>query len=185
MSNEVNGLISNAKIISDEVRETFGNLSAEQINWKPNSETWSVGQNFDHLITTNNLYFANIQKVADGTHINNWFSVIPLFSNLVGQQLKKAVSPDSLKKIKTFPIFEASQSDISDAIIGDFGKHQEHLISLMEAVKDQNIRKIKISTPISDAINVCLSDALEVIVMHERRHFNQAKRVTEFEGFPN
>lgn len=184
MSNLVNGLISNAKIISDEVRETFGDLSAEQLNWKPSGETWSVGQNFDHLITTNNLYFANIQKVADGTHVNNWFSVIPLFTNLVGQQLKKAVSPDSLKKIKTFPIFEASTSDISDTIIEDFAKNQEVFVSLMEAVKNLNLRKIKIPTPLSPAVNVRLSDALEVIVMHERRHFNQAKRVMNAEGFP-
>jgi hypothetical protein len=184
MSREVDGLIANAKLISDEVKTTFGNLSAEQLNWKPNASEWGVGQCFDHLITTNDLYLANIQKVADGTHQNNWFSIIPFFPNLVGQQLKKAVSPDSVKKIKTFPVFEPSLSDISDAIIEDFGKHQDRLISLMEAVKDQNIRKIKIPTPISEAVNVRLSDALEVIVMHERRHFNQAKRVTEMEGFP-
>lgn len=184
MSNQVNGLISNARIISDEVREVFGDLSAEQLNWKPNDSEWSVGQCFEHLITTNDLYLANIQKVADGTHVNNWFSVIPLFPDLVGQQLKKAVSPDSPKKIKTFSIFEPSFSDISEGIIGDFGKNQERLISLMEAVKDRDLRKIKIVTPLSDAVNVRLSDAFEVIVMHERRHFNQAKRVLEAEGFP-
>ncbi len=184
MSNIVNGLISNARMFSDEVKEIFGNLSTEQLNWKPNGSEWSVGQNFDHLITTNNLYIANIQKVADGTHVNNWFSIIPLFPNIVGQQLKKAVSPDSPKKIKTFPIFEASYSEIPDTIIEDFQTNQETFISLMEAVKNMEIRKIKIPTPLSPAVNIKLPDALEVIVMHERRHFNQAKRVMDSEAFP-
>lgn len=184
MSNQVNGLISNAKIISEEVRETFGKLTAEQLNWKPNASEWSIGQCFDHLITSNNLYIKNIQKVADGTHVNNWFSVIPLFTNIVGQQLKKAVSPDTAKKIKTFPIFEPSASDLSENTIEDFCKNQEILISLMEAVKNLNLRKIKIPTPISDAVNIRLSDAFEVLLMHERRHFNQAKRVMDTEGFP-
>jgi hypothetical protein len=184
MGKEVSGLIANAKIISGEVTETFGGLSAEQLNWKPSASEWSVGQCFDHLITTNGLYLENIQKVADGTHINNWFSVIPFFPDLVGQQLKKAVSPDSLKKIPTFPIFEASTSDIPDSIIEDFCKNQDHLISLMEATKNLEIRKIKIPTPVSPAVNVRLSDAYEVILMHERRHFNQAARVMESAGYP-
>lgn len=184
MSNQVNGLISNAKIISEEVRETFGSLTAEQLNWKSNANEWSVGQCLDHLITSNNLYIKNIQKVADGTHVNNWFSVIPFFPTLVGQQLKKAVSPDSAKKIKTFPIFEPSASDISENIIKDFHENQKTLISLMEAVKNLNLRKIKIPTPISDAVNIRLSDAFEMLLMHERRHFNQAKRVLDAEGFP-
>jgi hypothetical protein len=184
MSNQVSGLISNAGMISDEVRETFGKLSPEQLNWKINDSEWSIGQCFDHLIVSNNLYFKNIQKVADGTHVNNWFSAIPLFTNIVGQQLKKAVSPDSPKKIKTFPVFEPGFSKIEATVIEDFCENQETLISLMEATKDLNLRGIKIPTPISEAVNIRLSDAFEVLIMHERRHFDQAKRVLDATGFP-
>ncbi len=177
MNNQIDNFIANAKIINDEVRETFGKLSAEQLNWKPNESEWSVGQGFDHLITTNNLYFENIQKVADGIHVNNWFSAIPFVPKLIGTMLKKAVSPDSPRKIKTFSMFEPTSSDISETIIEDFGENQERLISLMEATIDLNLKKIKIPEPISIAVNVSLIDAFEILVIHEKRHFNQAKRV--------
>lgn len=95
MSDQINNFVENAKIISDEVQETFGNLSAKQLNWKPNASKWSAGQVFDHFIMTNNLYLANIQKVADGTHKNNFFGMIPFFVGFIGKMLKKSVSPDS------------------------------------------------------------------------------------------
>lgn len=184
MNGEISGLIANVRIISDEVLTVFGDLSAEQLNWKPGENEWSIGQCFDHLIKTDSLYFPNVQKVADGTHENNWFSVIPFLTGFVGKMLKKAVSPDSLKKMKAPGIFVPSSSEISETIIEDFGKNQEKLISLMEAVKNLDIQKIKIPTPISPAANIYLNDAFEAILMHERRHFNQAKRVMENEGFP-
>ncbi len=184
MSSQIDGLISNAQIISEEVDRTFGNLSAGQLNWKSSAETWSIGQCFDHLITTNDLYFENIQKVADGTHSNNWFSAVPFVPALIGRMLKKAVSPETARKMKTFPVFEPSYSQIGETIIEDFRINQERLISLMETTKDLNLKKIKIPEPISPALNVSLLDAFEILVIHEKRHFNQAQRILESENFP-
>ncbi|MCB0751667.1 MAG: DinB family protein, partial [Ignavibacteriae bacterium] len=35
----------------------FSGLSSEQLNWKPNSETWSIAQNLEHLIVVNETYY--------------------------------------------------------------------------------------------------------------------------------
>jgi hypothetical protein len=180
MSGEISGFIANAKIINDEVRETFGKLTKEQLNMKPSSVEWSIAQCFDHLNTTNELYFAKMQKVADGTHVNNWFSAIPFIPNTVGNLLKKAVSPDAQKKQKAPTIFAPSESDISETVIEDFCKDQEKFIAYMDAAKTLDTSKIKIPSPISDAVNLWFNDACEIIILHNRRHFNQAKRVLEF-----
>lgn len=29
----------------------FSELSGEQLNWKPNSQTWSIAQNLEHLLS--------------------------------------------------------------------------------------------------------------------------------------
>ncbi len=177
-------MISEAEKIIEETKETFGNLSGEQLNWKPNANEWSIGQCFDHLITTNNLYYEPIQKVADGTHVNNWYSLVPLLPTLNGLILKKLVSPETARKMKTFKIFEPATSDISGTIIEDFSENQEKLISFMDTTKDLDWDKIKIPEPIGKAVNITLKDAFEVTILHERRHFNQAKRVLEAKEFP-
>ena len=163
--------------LTENTKKTFGHLSAEQLNWKPNAKSWSIGQCFEHLIVTNNLYFPAIQNVISGTHRNNFFSQIPFSTNLISVLMKNALNPEQKRKMKTFKIFEPSASNVSETIIEDFAENQIKLIELFEVVKDLDIHKIKIPEPLSVALNLRLDDAFEILLMHEKRHFLQAERV--------
>ena len=180
----MNEIISEIKQISSDAQQTFGNLSAEQLNFKPSAKSWSIAQCFEHLIVTNNLYFPNIQKVIDGTHHNNFFSKIPFGVDLIGALMKNSLNPNQKRKMKTFKVFEPAKSDIPIKIIDDFAENNCKLISMIEAVKDFDIHKIKIAEPLSIALNLRLDAAFEILAMHEKRHFNQAKRVLEMQNFP-
>ena len=184
MSEECDKLLSELEKISANARNTFGAFSAEQINWKPSETGWSVGQCFEHLIITNDLYFPNIQKVVDGKHRNNFFSKIPFAVDLIAALMKNSLKPEQARKMKTFKIFEPAMSSISTTIFDDFAENQRKLIALIEAVKDSDIHRIKISEPLSATLNLRLDDAFEILVMHEKRHFLQAERVMQNEGFP-
>ncbi|MGH9844290.1 MAG: DinB family protein, partial [Blastocatellia bacterium] len=52
ISEDLSGLISEANAITDETLAGFGGLTAQQLNWKPGADQWSVAQCFDHLVTT-------------------------------------------------------------------------------------------------------------------------------------
>ncbi|NNE99987.1 MAG: DinB family protein [Pyrinomonadaceae bacterium] len=184
MPDTIEEFINDAKVIINDAQKTFGELTGEQLNWKPSPESWGVGQCFDHLIVTNDLYMKEIQPVADGTHKNNLYSKIPFSADLTGRLLKKFVSPEFPRKIKTFSVFEAATSSISETIIEDFCTNQERFISLMEETKDLDTKTIKIPEPISPLVNIRLIDAFEVTILHEKRHFDQAKRVMQLENFP-
>jgi DinB superfamily len=175
-------MISDLKRISAKAKQTFGTLSAEQINWKPNPESWSIAQCFEHLIVTNNLYFPNIQKVINGTHRNNFFSKIPFATNLIAVAMKNALNPDQKRKMKTFKVFEPSTSNVSPTIIEEFVENNQKLIEMIEACKDFDLHKI--AEPLSVALNLRLDDAFEILAMHEKRHFKQAERVLETGEFP-
>lgn len=177
-------IISDLEQISENSRKTFGKLSAEQINWKPDAKSWSVGQCFEHLIVTNNLYFPNIQKVIDGKHRNNFFSKIPFGVDLIAVLMKNSLNPEQKRKMKTFQMFEPVKSNISKTIIEDFIENQKKLIEMIEACKSFDAHKIKIAEPLSAALNLRLDDAFEILAMHEKRHFLQAERVMNLENFP-
>ena len=184
MKFEFSKLIVEAESISEKAKSNFGNLSAKQINWKPNAKSWSVGQCFEHLIVTNELYFPNIQKVIDGKHRDNFFSKIPFSTDLIAVLMKNSLNPEQKRKMKTFKIFEPAVSKISETIIEDFADNQRRLIEMIKAVKDFEVHKIKIAEPLSAALNLRLDDAFEILIMHEKRHFLQAERVTNSENFP-
>ncbi len=184
MTRSLVDLNSELKAIAETTKNVFGNLSAGQLNWKPSPETWSIGQCFEHLIITNNLYFPAIQNVIDGTHRNNFFSKIPFSTNLIGSLMKNSLKPEQARKMKTFKVFEPTASDISVTIFADFTESNQKLAAMFEACKNLDIHKIKIPEPLSPALNLRLDDAFEILVLHEKRHFLQAERVLKMEVFP-
>jgi len=184
MNDEFAKLRSETETITKNVETVFGDLNFEQLNWKPNAKSWGVGQCFEHLIVTNNLYFPAIQKVIDGKHRNNFFSKIPLMVDLIAVVMKNSLNPEQKRKMKTFKIFEPAVSNVSETIIEDFAENQLKLIEMIEACKDFDAHQIKIAEPLSAALNLRLDDAFEILVMHEKRHFLQAERVMQTEGFP-
>jgi DinB superfamily len=181
----MNVIIYELEQISAETEKTFGKLSAEQINFKPSAENWSIGQCFEHLIITNNLYFPAIKNVIDGNHRNNFFSKIPFSTNLIAALMRNSLKPEQPRKMKTFKVFEPATSSISTTIFEDFAENNQKLIGMFEACKGLEIHKIKIPEPLSVALNLRLDDAFEILAMHEQRHFLQAERVIQAEGFPN
>lgn len=98
--------------------------------------------------------------------------------------MKNSLKPEQVRKMKTFRIFEPAMSDIRVTILDEFAENQRKFEAMIEAVKDLDIHQIKISEPLSVALNLRLSDAFEILVMHEKRHFLQAERVMQAEGFP-
>ena len=178
-------LISAVNSIIDETLASFPGLTAQQLNWKPGAEQWSVAQCFDHLVVTNSPYFPIFDKVLSGEQKNTFWESLPWLPAIWGKILIKAVNPESTRKLKAPKAFHPSNSSIDGDVIHRFIDQQKQVISYMKATEDLDLEKIKISSPISGLITYSLMDAYRIIITHEKRHLLQATRVTEMDGFPN
>lgn len=176
-------LIAAANKVADESRTAFSSLTPAQLNWKPGPERWSVAQCFDHLLTSNKGYFPIIDNILAGQKQTFWQSM-PVIPGLAGRLLIKSLDPASVRKLKAPKSFEPSESDISDSVINDFIDQQSRIVEKMKATAHLNLEKIVISSPALGVITYSLMDAYRIIVVHEQRHFQQARRVTEEQGFP-
>ena len=177
-------LIAEANRVASDTKPTFGHLTASQLNWKPSADRWSVAQCFDHLLTTNKGYFPIIESVLAGKKQTFWESM-PVLPGLAGKLLIKSLDPASTRKLKAPKRFEPAQSDVSSSVISDFIDQQEKLIEKMRATQHLDLEKIIITSPAAAAITYSMMDAYRIIVVHEQRHFQQAKRVAEERGFPS
>lgn len=161
--------------VTADFKKEFSSLSAKRLNWKPNAQTWSVAQNMDHLIVINESYYKVIKEVRSNTHQLPWFARFNFIANFIGNAILKAVHPDRRRKTKTFSIWEPSATDLGDDIIERFEKHQEELkrfiLSSLDLVEANTI----ISSPANRKIIYRLETAFDIMVTHERRHFEQAK----------
>jgi DinB superfamily len=177
-------LITAARQIAADAKSTFGNLSHVQLNWKPSPERWSVGQCFDHLLSSNRGYLPIIDDVLKGRKQSFWESM-PFLPSLAGKLLIKSLDPATTRKIKAPKRFEPAQSDITPQVINNFVDQQTRIVEKMKATEHLDLEKIIITSPALAVVTYSLMDAYRVIVVHEHRHFQQAKRVTEEVAFPN
>jgi len=176
-------VINAANNVANEARSTFGHLTPSQLNWKPSAQRWSVAQCFDHLLTSNKGYLPIIDNVLAGYKRTFWQSM-PVLPGLMGKLLVKSMDPASTRKVKAPKRFQPAQSEISASVINDFVAQQKQMIDKMKATEHLDLEKIVITSPVAGVVVYSLMDAYRLIVVHEQRHFQQAKRVTEEPGFP-
>jgi DinB superfamily len=183
-SKPLSDLLSEASTISKDTFSSFGNLTAEQLNWKPNAHHWSVAQCFDHLLIANATYFPSFENVLSGKKKNTFWESLPFLPSLWGSLVIKAVAPETTRKRKNPKIFNPSGSSVDEDIIRRFVDQQSDIVRYMKATENMDLEKVTISSPVSNLITYSLMDAYRIIVAHEKRHVLQAMRVLEMAGFP-
>ena len=176
-------LIAEANLVATEAKLTFGQLTASQLNWKPSAERWSVAQCFEHLLTSNKGYLPIIESVLAGRKPTLW-ERMPVIPGLAGGLLIKSLDPATTRKMKAPKSFEPAESDIRPSVIDDFVDQQGAIVEKMKATEHLDLEKIVITSPALSVVTYSLMDAYRIIVAHEHRHFQQAKRVTEEATFP-
>lgn len=186
MSNRIDHMVTDLEHVTRSSEAAFRRLSKEQLNWKPSSESWSIGQCLDHLITINRLYFPLFESLTTGqTRPTLWERHSPL-SGFLGKTLIRSLSPEQSKKTKTSPKAEPSVSVIDAEIVDRFVQHQTELIGHLRAIPQSvDLKRTIITSPLLRWVTYSLDDCMTILVVHEKRHFLQAQRVMEAAGFPS
>ena len=170
--------------VSLEVKEYFRPLTAEQLNWKPAPEKWSIAQCLDHLIRTNEGYLEQFKRIARGEQQHSLWERMPFLPTLFGNYLLKATAPVVQTPMKAPKGFRPTQSGLQADIIDRFLAHNEEAIKSIEQLPDEGLEHYILTSPASALLTLRLDQAVEIIAQHERRHLLQAIRVMESEDFP-
>ncbi len=178
-------ILSETEAVTQEVQAAFGQLNAEQLNWKPRADAWGVAQCLDHLIVINGQMLAPFDQVISGTKPARILERLPLWSGLWGRFMVKMLQPETKQKLKAPPTAAPSSSKLDPTIVSQFAAHQQKVRQKLEDVESLNPEKVIMTSPFISLITYSLLDAARIVIVHERRHFEQAKRVMAAEGFPN
>jgi len=183
MKQDLAKFVEDAEAIAQDIKKTFGDLSAEQINWKPSADGWSVGQCFEHLIKTNSLFFPELEKIAGGSRKNSFLENYSPLSSFFGNLLINSLKKDG-RKFKAPSKAIVPPSEIDAGIIMQFAAHQTEVIEQIKRTETADWQKTKITSPFMKLMTYKLADGYQVIIEHERRHVRQAKRAMQAEDFP-
>ncbi|MEZ5003295.1 MAG: DinB family protein [Chitinophagales bacterium] len=171
--------------IEEKFRNTFGHLTTEQLSWQPNEKSWSVGSCIDHLVLSNEMYYQVLSDVKTDSQYKGIWTKLPLWNTIWGKILIGSVDPKKNKKTKTTKDLDHIGHQYTHQIVQDFLSSQAALKQLAKDLDYLDHHKIVIAFPTIKSITMKMNVAFEVLWKHELKHYNQAVRVMESEGFPN
>jgi hypothetical protein len=166
--------------LDEEFRKSFSKLTEEELNWKPAPDAWSVAECLDHLIISGRRYLHNINRKADkvGT-LSKKVNQKPFRPGMLTRWFVNYMEPGKkASKIKAPAKFRPS-SKHSLKILEDFLNMHSELLESINKVQLQQIAHKSISSPVTAILRFKIGEAFLVLLAHERRHFEQAKRVLQ------
>jgi len=162
--------------VAQDAQATFGHLDARQLNWRPDATRWSVAQCFEHLLTGNTL----ILRAADTALRNPTRTIwqrLPLLPPLFGWMLIRSQAPNTRGKFTAPPQAQPSSSEIPADIIQRFVDQHNDAAEWMRTLDPRQVSRTIMVSPFIKRITYSVVDGLRIMAAHDRRHFEQARRV--------
>ena len=167
-----------------ETQATFGGYDAQQLNWRPDSARWSVAQCFDHLLKANRLMLQAAEvALTDGAPQTLW-QRLPVLPGLLGHMLIRSQAPGSTRKFTAPSKARPATSNVPADIIQQFLEQHRKAVVLAQALDERVAACTIMTSPFISVVTYSVLDGWRLMVAHDRRHIEQARRVTLSAGFP-
>jgi hypothetical protein len=151
-------------------------LTVEQLNWKPQPDTWSVGQCLEHLCIAGEVYIPPIASaLANQPHspvetiTPGWFGAWFIRSYIApSPHTKKAPAPRKIRPVL---------GTVEPAVLDRFLAMNREVRALIERAGPHDVNRIRFANPFVWIIRFTVGTGFEIISKHEQRHLLQAERV--------
>jgi hypothetical protein len=155
---------------------TFGGLTDQELNWRPDGTSWSVAQCFEHLVTSNTLMRRGADAALTQPARTVW-QRLPLLPALFGWMLIRSQRPNTRGKFTAPPQAQPATSDIPGDVIQRFVDQHREAAEWVRMLDPRDARRAIMISPFIKAVTYSVLDGLRLMVAHDHRHFEQARRV--------
>jgi hypothetical protein len=170
--------------ITLETEATFGSLDARQLNWRPDATRWSVAQCFEHLLLSNGLMFTAAKEAMNPTQPRTLWQRAPVLPGVFGRMLIRSQAPGSTRKFTASPNAQPTASEVAADIVRRFGDQHRATLDWLAGLDERDAGRAIMTSPFVRLICYSVLDGCRLVVAHDRRHVEQADRVTREPGFP-
>ena len=175
---------SQLAVLASDAQDAFGMFDSQQLNWRPHETRWSVGQCFAHLLQANLLMVKAIDSALHPAHRPTIWQRMPIVPALWGQLLIRSQAPDARRKYTAPPAAQPATSAIPTDIIERFVAQHHDAARRLERLDERRASATVMTSPFIRIVVYSVLDGWRLLVAHDWRHVEQARRVTLISGFP-
>jgi hypothetical protein len=177
-------LLSGLDAVAVDARATFGALDSRQLNWRPDATRWSVAQCLEHLLAANGLMLRSSQDALEGTHGRTIWQRLPFMPAVFGRMLIRSQAPQATRKFTASPLATPGVSDIPGDIVARFVSQTVEIRRWLAQVDEPHAARVVMTSPFVAFITYSVLDGARLVLAHDHRHLEQARRVMQSPGFP-
>jgi hypothetical protein len=181
---ELEGYRAQFEAIKRDASELVAGLSDAQFNWRPAPGVWSIAECLAHLNVTGQYFLPRIDRRLREARAAGMLSEGPFRYGLLSRVMVRGSEPPAKLKFKAPKIFQPMSEHLSAVIVPAFMTLQDQLVERLRAARGVDLRRVKVTSPVSSLVKISLGQVFPFVAAHERRHLWQARRVREDANFP-
>jgi len=166
-----------------QAQDSFGRLTAAQLNWRPDPARWSVAQCLEHLISANQQMQQAAQGALGATGRRNLWTRLPGWPRLMGRMLIRSQAPQATRKFKAPSVAQPSSSAIPADIVHRFVDQHRALVAWMQRLDERRAMGVIMTSPFARVVTYSVLDGCRLMIAHDHRHLQQAARVVQDPAF--
>jgi hypothetical protein len=164
------------RIVAADTLTTFGTLTTEHLNWRPDQKRWSVAQCLEHLVTTNELMMEAAERALDRRTPRTVWQRVPGVPRLLGPMLIRSQAPTSTRRFVAPAQVQPSASQIDAAVVARFIAQHDAAVERLQALDERTASRTIMVSPFLRYITYSVLDGWRLILAHDHRHLEQAHR---------
>jgi len=171
--------------MAQETQAAFGGFDARQLNWRPDAARWSVAQCFEHLLTANFLMFQAAEVALKNARPRTVWQRLPILPGVLGRMLIRSQAPSGARRFTAPSKAQPATSDIAADIIQRVVEQHRDFVAWVQALDERDAARTIMTSPFMRVVTYSVLDGWRLMLAHDRRHFEQARRITLSPGFPD
>ena len=165
--------------LASEADALVGPLTDLAFTWQPAPDSWSVVQCIDHLNSTAREYLPMLDHgIADAIR-RGLYNPGPYTYNWIGRLMAWTVDPDTRIKAKAPRAFLPPVNRPRHDVMAAFRAYQVQYIDRLRQANGLDLARARVASPVVRWIRMPLGSGFAMMIAHERRHLQQARRVVQ------
>jgi hypothetical protein len=156
-------------------------LTSEQLNWRREPGTWSIGQCLHHLHMANKVY---LPPIAVALHDRRPSPVEEITPGWFGRSfIRMYIEPESRGR-RQAPGTIAPAPQVDTSVLDEFLKGNDVARDLVRKAAAYDVNRLRFKNPFVPLLRFTVGTGFEIISRHQRRHLLQAERIRQAPTFP-
>jgi hypothetical protein len=110
---------------------------------------------------------------------------LPVLPGVLGRMLIRSQAPGAARRLTAPSKAQPAANDIAADIIDRFVEQHRDAVAWVQALDERDAARTIMTSPFISVVTYSVLDGWRLMLAHDRRHFEQARRVTLSPGFPH